>query len=135
MSIKAFAFGIGEHIRIELIKSFRLHCLFVAPPNRFLLNASRPVNYEPLPAAAEQLEPGHLAAATILYCALFDDILDRAQSQTYGHAARYLEKLDALAAHDGAASAIVSHETYRAAPGVPGGVSSSNCARRAGSVG
>jgi hypothetical protein len=33
----------------------------------------------------------------------------------YGHAARYLEKLDALAAHDGAASPIDPHETYRAA--------------------
>ncbi len=72
-------------------------------------------HYEPLLAAAAQLEPDHPAAATILYRALLDDILDRARSPAYGHAARYLEKLDALAAHDGASSLIDPHETYRAA--------------------
>jgi len=72
-------------------------------------------HYEPLLAAAEELEPDHPAAATILYRALLDDILDRARSPAYGHAARYLEKLEALAAHDGAASASDPHETYRAA--------------------
>ena len=72
-------------------------------------------HYEPLLAAARQLEPDHPAAATILYRALLDDILDRARSPAYGHAARYLKKLAALAAHDGAASSIASHETYRAA--------------------
>ncbi len=72
-------------------------------------------HYEPLLAAAAQLEPDHPVAATILYRALLDDILVRARSPAYGHAARYLEKLAALAAHDGAASSIASHETYRAA--------------------
>ncbi|MGH7248616.1 MAG: DUF6880 family protein, partial [Pseudomonadota bacterium] len=57
-------------------------------------------HYEPLLAAAAQLEPDYPAAATILYRALLDDILDRARSPAYGHAARYLEKLDALAVHD-----------------------------------
>jgi hypothetical protein len=52
--------------------------------------------------------------ATILY-ALLDDILNRARSPAYGHAARYLEKLDALAAHGDAASSIDPHHAYRAA--------------------
>jgi Glutamine amidotransferase domain len=65
-------------------------------------------------AAAETLEPDHPVAATILYRALLDDILNRARSPAYGRAARYLEKLDALAAHGDAASSIASHETYRA---------------------
>ena len=69
----------------------------------------------PLLAAAEQLEPDHPVAATILYRALLDDILDRARSPAYGHAARYLEKLDALAALGDAARSIDPHETYRAA--------------------
>jgi hypothetical protein len=51
-------------------------------------------------------------AARILYRALLDDILDRARSPAYGHAARYLEKLDALAANGDAASSIASYETY-----------------------
>jgi hypothetical protein len=71
-------------------------------------------HYEVLLAAAETLEPDHPVAATILYRALLDDILNRARSPAYGHAARYLEKLDALAAHGDAASSIASHETYRA---------------------
>jgi hypothetical protein len=71
--------------------------------------------YEPLLAAAAQLEPDHPVAATILYRTLLDDILDRARSPAYGNAARYLEKLDALAAHGDAARSIDPHEIYRAA--------------------
>jgi hypothetical protein len=63
-------------------------------------------HYEVLLAAAETLEPDHPVAATILYRALLDDILNRARSPAYGHAARYLEKLDALAAHGDAVSSI-----------------------------
>ncbi len=72
-------------------------------------------HYEALLAAAEALEPDHPLAATILYRALLDDILNRARSPAYGHAARYLEKLDALAAHGDAASSIDPHHAYRAA--------------------
>jgi hypothetical protein len=71
--------------------------------------------YNTLSAAAETLEPDHPAAATILYRALLNDILDRARSPAYGHAARYLEKLDALAAYEDAATSIDLHQTYRAA--------------------
>jgi hypothetical protein len=66
-------------------------------------------------AATEQLEPDHPVAATILYRALLDDILDRARSPAYRHAARYLEKLDALSAYKDAPSRVDSHEAYRAA--------------------
>ena len=68
---------------------------------------------EALLAAAETLEPDHPVAATILYRALLDDILNRVRSPAYGHAARYLEKLDALAAHGDAASSIDPHHAYR----------------------
>src|SRR3984893_8977300 len=44
-----------------------------------------------------------------------DRIINRARSPAYGHAARYLEKLDALAAHGDAASSIDPHHAYRAA--------------------
>jgi hypothetical protein len=71
--------------------------------------------YAPLLAAAEALEPDHPAAATILFRALLDDILDRARSPAYGHAARYLAKLDALAAYEDAADSIDAHQVYRAA--------------------
>ena len=72
-------------------------------------------HYEALLAAAETLEPDHPVAATILYRALLDDILNRARSPAYGHAARYLETLDAIAAHGDPASSIDPHHAYRAA--------------------
>src|ERR1700730_5132022 len=53
-------------------------------------------HYDALLAAAKALEPDHPVAATILYRALLDDILNRARSPAYGHAARYLETLDAI---------------------------------------
>jgi hypothetical protein len=71
--------------------------------------------YHVLLVAAETLEPDRSAAATILYRALLDDILDRARSPAYGHAARYLEKLDALASDEDAAILIDPHQNYRAA--------------------
>jgi hypothetical protein len=69
--------------------------------------------YAPLLAAAKALEPDHPAAAAILFRALLDDILDRARSPAYGHAARYLAKLDALAAYEGAADSMNAHQIYR----------------------
>lgn len=74
--------------------------------------------YYMLPPAAEALQHDHLLAAVILYRALLDDILARARSKAYSHAARYLKKLDALAARSDAETAIVggitSHAEYRA---------------------
>ncbi|KAA0912606.1 DUF6880 family protein [Aquicoccus porphyridii] len=69
-----------------------------------------------LPKVADLLEYDHPLAATILYRALLDNILDRARSKAYGHGAKYLGKLDLLA---GEADQIhprgmVNHATYLA---------------------
>jgi hypothetical protein len=69
--------------------------------------------YEILSAAAQTLEHDHPLAATILFRALLDDILDRARSPAYGHAARYLATLDALAAHGDTEDSIGQHQVYR----------------------
>jgi Family of unknown function (DUF6880) len=53
--------------------------------------------YEILAPAAQALESGHPLAATILYRALLNSILERAQSLAYPHAARYHAELEALA--------------------------------------
>jgi hypothetical protein len=50
--------------------------------------------------AAKMLEANHPLAATILYRTLLNDILDRLRSPAYGHAARYLAKLEVLASHE-----------------------------------
>jgi hypothetical protein len=50
-----------------------------------------------LPKVAGLLEHDYPLAATIIYRALLDDILDRARSKAYGHGAKYLEKLTLLA--------------------------------------
>ena len=50
-----------------------------------------------LPKVAGLLEHDHPLAATILYRALLDNILDRARSKAYGHGAKYLGKLTLLA--------------------------------------
>uniref|UniRef100_UPI0040474444 DUF6880 family protein n=1 Tax=Yoonia sp. TaxID=2212373 RepID=UPI0040474444 len=46
-----------------------------------------------LPKVAKLLEHDSPLAATILYRALLDDILDRARSKAYSHGAKYLGKL------------------------------------------
>lgn len=50
-----------------------------------------------LPKVAALLEHESPLAATILYRALLDDILDRARSKAYEHGAKYLRKLTLLA--------------------------------------
>jgi len=65
--------------------------------------------------AAEALEDTYPAAATVLYRALIDDILGRARSPAYGHAARYLARLDALADRPEQPSPeSPNHATYKA---------------------
>jgi hypothetical protein len=79
-------------------------CLFVSWPrfdlaSHLVLGNREPWDgrlYEVLRPAAEALEEKHPGAASVLYRALFGDILDRTRSTAYGHAARYLDKLDAL---------------------------------------
>ena len=53
--------------------------------------------WELLAPAAEALEPDHPLAASVLYRALIDDILDRGRSPAYGHGARHLTRLADLA--------------------------------------
>jgi len=53
--------------------------------------------YYVLAPAADLLVHDHPLAATILYRSLLDDILGRAKSAAYGHGARHLAKLDAIA--------------------------------------
>lgn len=69
-----------------------------------------------LPKVASLLEHDHPLAATILYRALLDDILDRARSKAYSHGAKYLGKLILLAgdADPARPGGIVDHATYLA---------------------
>lgn len=69
-----------------------------------------------LPKVAGLLEHDYPLAATILYRALLDNILDRARSKAYGHGAKYLGQLGLLAGeldqiHP---SGMVDHATYLA---------------------
>jgi hypothetical protein len=72
-------------------------------------------HYGSLAPAAEALAADHADAATILYRALLDDILRRAQSSAYAHAADYLAQLDALAPRLSPEAGIGDHAGYRAA--------------------
>jgi hypothetical protein len=69
-----------------------------------------------LPKVAGLLEHDHPVAATILYRALLDNILDRARSKAYGHGAKYLGKLTLLAseADPSRPGGMVDHATYLA---------------------
>lgn len=69
-----------------------------------------------LPKVAALLEHDYPLAATILYRALLDDILDRARSKAYEHGAKYLAKLALLAedADPARPGEMVDHATYLA---------------------
>lgn len=74
-------------------------------------------NYDTLAPAAQTLEHEHPLAGSVLYRALIDDILGHARFKAYGHAARYLVRLDALAISsdpDARAAFIPAQEDYRA---------------------
>ena len=72
-------------------------------------------HYGALAPAAEALATDYPDAATILYRALLDDILKRAQSSAYAHAAAYLAQLDSLAPRLTSAAVLPDHAAYRAA--------------------
>jgi len=57
--------------------------------------------YYMLPPIAQALEHEYPVAATVIYRALIDNILARARSKGYGHAARYLAKLEVLTREGG----------------------------------
>lgn len=69
-----------------------------------------------LPKLAALLEHDHPLAATILYRALLDDILNRARSKAYGYGAKYLGKLALLAEEADATrpGEIADHASYLA---------------------
>lgn len=69
-----------------------------------------------LPKIANLLEHDHPLAATILYRALLDSILDRARSKAYGHGAKYLGKLTLLAQEADVmrSGTMTDHATYLA---------------------
>ncbi|HEV7440024.1 MAG TPA: hypothetical protein VGN94_10445 [Methylobacterium sp.] len=71
--------------------------------------------YEVLAPAAEALEEAYPEEAALLYRRLIDDILARGRSQAYGHAARYLAHLDALAARLAPGSLEPEQAAYREA--------------------
>lgn len=69
--------------------------------------------YEDLVSLAEQfVKLDYPLAATVLYRAMLDSILERASTKTYPHGVRYLKKLDKLASQIDNWSGIVSHELY-----------------------
>lgn len=72
-------------------------------------------HYESLVPAAEALAEAHPLAATILYRALLADILARAKSPAYGHGARHLARLDALASDINDWDGLDPHDAYRLA--------------------
>lgn len=70
--------------------------------------------WELLAPAAEALEPDHPLAASVLYRALIDDILERGRSPAYGHGARHLMRLGELARELAPGDLTPSHAEYAA---------------------
>ncbi|KQQ13578.1 hypothetical protein ASF53_11420 [Methylobacterium sp. Leaf123] len=68
--------------------------------------------WELLAPAAEALEPDHPLAASVLYRALIDDILERGRSPAYGHGARHLTRLSELARELAPGDLTPSHAEY-----------------------
>ena len=81
--------------------------IILAEPTAF-----RVENYPALLPLARSLEQGQPLAASIVYRALLESILDRAQSKAYPHAARYLRRLGKLGKKIRAWSPIAPHESY-----------------------
>jgi len=67
-----------------------------------------------LPLAETMEKEGRTLAASVIFRALLDSILRRAQSKHYTHGVRYLKKLDRLSASVHAWLNLSSHEDYRA---------------------
>ena len=71
--------------------------------------------WSPLLKLAERMNAdGHVLAATVLYRALVDSVLDHASSRAYGHAARHLRILDKLAEDVKDWSGVTPHAEYQA---------------------
>lgn len=75
------------------------------------LNGDDYYDFKPI---ADHLEAeGHCLAATVVYRALLNSILQRAISKAYHHGANYLHKLDALAENVEDWQAVLPHQAYR----------------------
>lgn len=69
--------------------------------------------YSALAPIAEAFETsGHGVAATIVFRALLDSVLQQRNTAAYRHGARYLQRLDALAAAVAGCEGILDHTTY-----------------------
>jgi hypothetical protein len=68
-----------------------------------------------LPLAEALLQSGRPLAATVVYRALLDSILERARSKIYGHGASYLRKLESIAGKITAWRGLPDHPAYLAA--------------------
>jgi hypothetical protein len=68
-----------------------------------------------LPLAEALLQSGRPLAATVVYRALLDSILERARSKIYGHGASYLRKLGSIAGKITAWRGLPDHPAYLAA--------------------
>jgi len=66
-----------------------------------------------VPLARAMEDHRHWLAASVIYRALLESILERANSKYYYHGVRYLRKLSALAAKVGDWRGIMPHEDYR----------------------
>jgi hypothetical protein len=72
-------------------------------------------DYTNLPPLAETMEKaGHHLAASLIYRALLDSLLQRAHTKAYPHGVRYLKKLDRLAPSIADWRGQTDHETYKA---------------------
>ncbi|ABK98637.1 DUF6880 family protein [Pelobacter propionicus] len=84
----------------------------------YLLTHARELNgdfYGTLLPMAEAMEKqGRHLCASLLYRALLDSILQRAQTKTYPHGVRYLKKLDLLAGVIADWRTLESHAGYKA---------------------
>lgn len=69
--------------------------------------------YYQLLSLGEALEADHPEAATAVFRALLESILDRAQTKTYRHGARYWHRLDDLARRVADWTSLEPHESYR----------------------
>lgn len=68
-----------------------------------------------LPLADAMMDSGRFLCASLIYRALLDSILSRAQSRIYHHGIRYLRKLDRLAASIGDWRNFEPHASYKTA--------------------
>ena len=65
------------------------------------------------PIADDMEAEKHYLAATVVYRALLESILDRAESKAYHHGATYLHKLDDLGALIADWQTIVAHQAFK----------------------